>query len=245
MKPKHLLMDLDGTIVGVREFTVRVEFIFRSVWAFRRYGGLAKGLELLKLTRQALEDPEEENWRAHLNAERAIQKIEHLLQVPKNEAERIYKEDLGAVFPKLSHHFYPVPGASDFIHWAKEKYPVTLATNPVWPIDIVKIRVRWAGVDPDCFESITHSESMHSCKPFTSYYQEILDQRGLKAEDCLMIGNDIRKDLPASYIGIPVYILGKQNRAEKIRDRKSKAPCYRGTYPALQKLLEDPNSISI
>ncbi len=39
------------------------------------------------------------------------------------------------------------------------------------------------------------------------YYQEILDRQGLKAEECLMIGNDKREDLAAGKLGIRTYLV--------------------------------------
>ncbi len=91
-----------------------------------------------------------------------------------------------------------MPGARDFVHWAYERFPLVLATEPIWKREIIEHRVRWSGLDPALFRFISHASVMHACKPSVEYYLELLALNDLRAQDCLMVGNEPRMDLPTA-----------------------------------------------
>ena len=129
------------------------------------------------------------------------------------------------------------------MEWARLKYGLTLATNPVWPPEIIEMRVKWAGIDPSVFGFITHVRAMHAIKPRPEYYQEILDLQGLKAEDCLLIGDNVKMDLPATRAGIRVFIINSKPKDAKIKIHLSSIPearalAWKGSYMELRTLLE-------
>ena len=39
------------------------------------------------------------------------------------------------------------------------------------------------------------------------YYRDILNKMGLKAEECLMVGNDVSEDMVARDLGMQVFLL--------------------------------------
>lgn len=84
---------------------------------------------------------------------------------------------------------------------------VVLATNPIFPAVATQNRIRWAGLSPEDFELYTTYENSSHCKPNPAYYQDILDTLGLKAEECLMVGNDATEDLVAKTLGMNVFLL--------------------------------------
>lgn len=86
---------------------------------------------------------------------------------------------------------------------------VVLATSPLYPAIATKQRISWAGFKPEDFEIYTTYENYHYCKPNPAYYQEVLDRLGLKAEECLMVGNDAIEDTAAGKVGIKVFLLPK------------------------------------
>ena len=95
--------------------------------------------------------------------------------------------------------------------------PISLATNPVFPLSAVKARLSWGNLENIPFKHITHYENSHYCKPQLAYFQEILDTLQLNAQDVLMVGNDVHEDLVAGELGIKTYlltdfILNKENR---------------------------------
>ena len=86
-------------------------------------------------------------------------------------------------------------------------YPLILATNPLFPAIATKSRVRWAGLEPEDFVHITTYENASYAKPNPAYYQEILDKLDLRAEECLMVGNDAKEDMAAEQVGMRVFLL--------------------------------------
>lgn len=154
------------------------------------------------------------------------------------QSEDLLKSSLGELFPKLKRHFFPMKEAKEFLNWAKIRYRLILATDPLWPESLIKLRLEWAGISPEDFDLITHSELMHACKPTAEYYSEILEHAQLKPQNCLLIGNDMKMDLPAIQVNIPVYILSPDKKAAPIKTGHQQVFAYKGTYRALRKLLE-------
>ena len=100
------------------------------------------------------------------------------------------------------------PEARQMVDLLKAKgYPLVLATNPLFPAIATKSRVRWAGLMPEDFIHITTYENASYAKPNPAYYQEILDKLDLRAEECLMVGNDAKEDMVAEQVGMRVFLL--------------------------------------
>lgn len=89
----------------------------------------------------------------------------------------------------------------------KQGYRLVLATNPVFPSVATESRIRWAGLEPEDFELYTTYENSFHCKPNLDYYRDIMAQLSLKAEDCLMVGNDVGEDMVAQSLGMQVFLL--------------------------------------
>ncbi len=82
-----------------------------------------------------------------------------------------------------------------------------LATSPIFPPVAAENRIRWAWLTADDFDYITTYSNCRYCKPTAGYYRAIADKLGLAPEECLMVGNDVGDDMPASDIGMHVYLL--------------------------------------
>lgn len=231
---RHLLVDLDGTLVGYREVGVSWNFVKGALGELRRYGGWRKAASTLL----ALQKELKRKGQARMNDVRAVELFAKRMGMDPTEARRILREGLFVIFPRLEKHFFPIPGAREFLAWAHGRYPLILATNPVWPPEIVDLRVRWAGIDPSMFRFMTHVRTMRACKPEPEYYEAILRQQGLPASDCLLVGNELKMDLPATRIGIRVFIVGKRAKPERLPPRKGRALAWRGSYSHLKALLE-------
>jgi FMN phosphatase YigB (HAD superfamily) len=48
---------------------------------------------------------------------------------------------------------------------------------------------------------------MTRCKPDPAYYRELLSRLSLGPAECIMVGNDPRKDLPARDAGIRTFLV--------------------------------------
>ena len=100
------------------------------------------------------------------------------------------------------------PKAAELICTLKERgYRLILATNPIFPATATESRIRWAGLEPSDFEFRTTYENVSYSKPNLDYYREILTLRGLRAEECLMAGNDAGEDMVAEKLGMKVFLL--------------------------------------
>jgi FMN phosphatase YigB (HAD superfamily) len=231
---KHLLVDLDGTLLGNEGIPLSLDFMRRTFKELRKYGGLRRIAGALFSIQREFKRPSAELTNDH----RVVEMFSKQMNLSVEEGRRVLREGVLLIFPSLQRHFYPIEGAKDFLDWAKDHYPLTLATNPVWPPEVVELRVRWAGVDPKIFSYMTHIREMHACKPAAEYYEEILKSQNLRAEDCLLIGDDVKMDLPATRVGIRVFIVGKNTKLGPLRHTGANAPAWRGSYHHLRALLE-------
>lgn len=118
--------------------------------------------------------------------------------------EAFYEKEFGKAQTSCGHN----PLAAELIAELKRKgYRLVLATNPLFPATATLQRTSWAGLDSGDFELVTTYESFRHCKPNPAYYQDILDQLGLKPEQCMMVGNDVGEDMVAGKLGMQVYLL--------------------------------------
>lgn len=120
-------------------------------------------------------------------------------------------------------------------------YRTILATNPLFPPVATYSRVRWAGLEPEDFEWITTYDNSSFCKPNLDYYREILALRGLKPEECLMVGNDVSEDMVAQALGMRVFLLtdcliNRENRDISVYPN--------GSFPELISYVKALNSLS-
>lgn len=111
-----------------------------------------------------------------------------------------------------------LPEAAQTVRTLKEMgYRVILATTPMFPSIATESRIRWAGMEPEDFEIFTTYEKYHFCKPNLNYYKEILEQIGVKPEECLMVGNDVGEDMITEELGMKVFLMPADliNKVEK------------------------------
>ncbi len=87
---------------------------------------------------------------------------------------------------------------------------IIIATNPFFPQMATRQRLAWAGLNPNDFALVTTYENSRFCKPNIAYYQDILDKFGLKADECIMVGNDVGEDMIAQKLGLKVFLLTDQ-----------------------------------
>ncbi|MDO4492757.1 MAG: HAD family hydrolase [Clostridia bacterium] len=118
--------------------------------------------------------------------------------------ESFYRDE----FPRAKQFCGFAPEAAEVVDFIREAgRRVILATNPIFPAVATEQRIRWAGLDPDRFERWTTYENCNYSKPNPEYYRMLLDEAGLSAEDCLMVGNDTGDDMVAETLGMRVFLL--------------------------------------
>ena len=100
------------------------------------------------------------------------------------------------------------PKAKEAVRAIKDMgFRVALATNPLFPSIATEKRISWCGLDKSEFELFTTYENSSYCKPNLDYYREVTDKLGVKADECLMVGNDVQEDMITEKLGMKVFLL--------------------------------------
>jgi len=118
--------------------------------------------------------------------------------------DQFYTEEFDSVKRIISENLY----ARQLVDLLKNhKMEQIVATNPLFPLAANYTRLGWVGLKGEDFDYITSYENSSYCKPNPKYYEEIMAIRGLKPENCLMIGNDVTEDMVAQDLGMQVYLV--------------------------------------
>ncbi len=236
-KYEAILFDLDGTLLGANNFALGVDFVRKFVRFHRPFLGKLKSIQFLHSLRSAIEKGKS----TETNFDRGLKIAAQFYGTDSKRADRVLHRALRKIFYAMKSHFFPMKGAKELVDWARTKYPLYLATNPVWPLEFVELRLKWAGIPPQWFKGITHSRRMHSCKPDVDYYTEFLKQEQLTANHCLHIGNDFHKDLIARRVGLSVFILHESQTTLKAirvpRPISVKGPAWSGNIEVCRDFL--------
>lgn len=122
----------------------------------------------------------------------------------KHFFDEFYEEEFDKIKAVCGYH----PAAAQIVHSLKENgLRVALATNPIFPARATQWRIQWAGLAPEDFTLYTTYENSRYCKPNLDYYRDILTELNVKAEECLMVGNDVGEDMVARELGMQVFLL--------------------------------------
>jgi len=119
-------------------------------------------------------------------------------------------------FHQLKSVTRPIPEAVRLVTTALDQgYQVSIATNPLFPRTAILQRLSWTGLDLEeqAFTLIPSYETFHHAKPNPEYYLELLTQLQTSPEDCVMVGNDYEADIiPSTRVGIfAFHIVGSNS----------------------------------
>ncbi len=142
------------------------------------------------------------------NKERFDRTFEHMTGIPVSEFNTRFASFYEKDFHQLKDTSKRSPLALGLVSMVRSKgYDVVLATTPLFPWQGTYARLSWADIDPSLFSLITTYEDFCYAKPNLGYYRQILENRGLEANRCLMIGNDVGEDMVAQQLGMQVYLV--------------------------------------
>lgn len=207
MAMKHILFDLDGTLLPM----VQDEFV-RFYMPLLAKAYLEKGVEM---------DPKgflASVWKGYeamvkndgsrTNREAFWSYIDEFLPISVEESEAIANEFYADAFNQAKCTTRLNKYSDMVVKEAKKKgIEVYLATNPIFPRCATMNRINWAGLDPDDFKVITTYEDYVFCKPNPEYFRQILEQFELDPSECLMVGNDVAEDLAIRTLGVPTFLV--------------------------------------
>lgn len=231
---RHLLVDLDDTLVQAPNRRLRfwlsihaLRRLARSIGWRRAYRALRDGTAEVKRNI----DPSEPS--APTNAMRISERVSRSIGMPATQVAELLEDAIAHSFPYVLKLFSPVPGARELLDSTRHFFRHTLATNPVWTEETVRIRLGASGVDTSIFERVTHSKSMVACKPARRYYTDVLKLLGLTdPQEALMIGDSTVLDLPASAVGIPTVLVDSRRSPTDLTLDPIGERAWRGSYAA-------------
>lgn len=229
-----LLLDLDGTLLDIEvsfflgPLVEAIHHFFKDVLDIDRFReGLFGGTEAIMV------NPRNDG---ETNMDGFNLAFAYITGMETPDIEKRFRQFYSDVFPTLSRYAKPVSGAAQFVSKAAAKgYTLCLATNPIFPLTAVTERLRWSGVDPEHFCFIPGLENMSTCKPRIDYFIELACILNADPSECLMVGNDMEQDLPASKLGMGTFLV--EGRVVD-RGQTDLIPDARGSLGDLGKMLE-------
>ncbi|SDZ82817.1 Phosphoglycolate phosphatase, HAD superfamily [Desulfuromusa kysingii] len=231
---KAVLFDLDGTLLRAQ----MREFIPRYLRALSAYCADTVAPEKFAKTLHGIirDLIHTEGDGLRTNEERVYSKVDNDLAISESKMRECLAQFEKNDLPGLQSFIRPIPLAKQIIkdcHAAG--VPLVLATNPVFPMFMIKARMQWAELEEESFAFMTSYENSYYCKPQSGYFEGIAAQLGLASENCLMVGNDINHDLAAGATGMKTYLVDTW-----LVDRDGPEwPCEnRGDHSSLQKFLQ-------
>ena len=205
MSIKVVLFDLDGTLLPMSLEKFLGAYFGAITKRLSPLGYNEKGLvtALWEGTRKMIENDgtmtnEKAFWRKFID----LFGVKAVLDKP--HFDRFYVEEFDNVRSSCGFD----PNAASAVRKIKEMgYRVALATNPIFPSLATEKRIAWAGLSPDEFELYTTYENSRYTKPNLKYYEGIVKALGVRADECLMVGNDVTEDMVAKKLGMKVFLL--------------------------------------
>ena len=133
------------------------------------------------------------------------------------------------------------------VHTQSKGLKTVIASNPMLPINVQLMRLKWAGVRDLFFDLITSVENSTFCKPRLEYYSEICKKIDVLPKNCLMVGNDRFNDMIASKIGMKTFLtndaehLSIELSREFTKDTKLEMPTpdFKGCLKELIKVIDN------
>ena len=203
---KTVLFDLDGTLLPLDQEAFGKAYIFGMAKYMAPYGydlqELIRGITVgtgAMVKNDGADTNEEVFWRY----------FSRQMGRDARADEPYFEEYYRTEFQKVREVCGFNPKSAEVIAFLKQAgCRVVLATNPLFPRIATYSRAAWAGMDPADFDLITTYENSRHCKPNPEYYRDVLADLGEKAENCIMVGNDVQEDmLAAQEAGIQVFLL--------------------------------------
>lgn len=198
-----VLFDLDGTLIL---FDETLFFKNYSEKLYLQFADIMKAPEFVSRLMEATQKMTD-NDGSRNNAEVFIDHFKNGLPIPAETLWQRFANFYENEFHQFQSLMKPAEGAREVVEFVKARNLKTvIATNPMFPLNVQLMRLKWAGLDDIEFDLITHVENFNFCKPKLDYYRAIAEHIDVDPKKCIMIGNDPFNDMIAANIGMITYL---------------------------------------
>lgn len=202
MKRDTILFDLDGTLLPLDQDQF-IKNYFGRISKFAAPHGLDPDA-LIAGIMAGMKDMQG-NDGSQSNADAFWPGFERTIGRTRAEVEGLFRTFYETEFDKVREVLHDTVDRKPLIAQLKERgYKLVLATNPMFPIEAVRTRLGWVGLEESDFIHVTTFDNSSYCKPKKEYYEEILEKIGKAPQECIMIGNDAAEDMIAESLGLLV-----------------------------------------
>lgn len=226
---KLIMCDLDNTLLPLYTQEKFVEIWFRDVAKKFREHGLNPAVALNAMN---------EGCRAmifnkggKLNNDVFYEVASGLSGYTREQLEPVMDDYYGSTFENVREIARENPYAVEIAQLMREKAEhAVIATMPMFPIEACDRRLRWVGLEAKMFDLVTTCDYSSYCKPSPQYFAQILEDFGVKPNEALMIGNDVREDMePCEQLGIDTFLVTDHIITHNLPYSRFR----QGNYPAL------------
>ena len=213
MAIKTVLFDMDGTLLNMGESAFEKEYLKRMVlFLEQRYPGYGK--DLVKAVGYGAEMMKVSNG-SRTNLEVFWEGFEKASGKTREEIEPVVTQYYQTDFTHIGDTYVPDEDMQNAVRTLHQKgYQLLVATTPVVPRIANDERVRWSGLSDIPWLDVTSFETYNYSKPNAKYFEQICSKYQLNPAECLMIGDSLVKDYPATELGMDFYLLLNEDSPE-------------------------------
>lgn len=203
---KHILIDMDGTLIGQPGALFHNLFALGVFFRFKKLGSFSELLRAASKTKEVLLNPHT----FETNRDAFFETLSTELKSSRLRVERFMKKFFDVEYPFVCLFLHSEPEARkliDLLHTTNRH--ITLATNPIFGPREIELRLKASDLYLHDFDLVTSWDNMKTAKPNANFFEDTLNKIGASPENTVMIGNDPVYDLPAHNLGIQTLLVGE------------------------------------
>lgn len=201
----HVLIDMDGTLIGQPGALFHNLFALAVLWRLKRFGSISELLRAAQKTKSILLSPHSFSS----NEDAFFETLASELNSSRRRIERFMQKFFDSDYPFICLFLHSEPDARRLIDLLRmTNRHLTLATNAVFGRREIELRLKASDLYLHDFDLVTSWDIMKISKPNAGFFNETLKKIGAVPENTVMIGNDPYYDLPAHTLGIQTLLVG-------------------------------------
>lgn len=210
---KTILFDMDGTLLNMGESAFEKEYLKRMVlFLEKRYPG--KGKDIVKAVGYGAEAMKvSDGSRSNLDVFwKAFTKVSGY---SRHEMEPVITMYYLTDFTHIGDDYVSDGDMQAAVRLLNEKgYQLLVATTPVVPYIANAERIRWTGLADIPWLDLTSFDGYSYSKPNPAYFRQVCEKFHLQPEECMMIGDSLTKDYPATELGMEFFLILNEDSPE-------------------------------